>query len=92
MASKFDGLKVFSATKAKERDELGEKITEWLTRNPEVVVVDKTITQSSDSEFHCLTITLFYQGKVVFNPIQEYPSRNNGAPYQQNQQHQSRSR
>jgi len=23
--------------------------------------VDKTVTQSSDKEFHCLTITLFYR-------------------------------
>ena len=24
-------------------------------------IVDKIVTQSSDSEFHCLTITLFYK-------------------------------
>jgi hypothetical protein len=24
-------------------------------------IVDKTVTQSSDKEFHCLTITLFYR-------------------------------
>jgi hypothetical protein len=24
-------------------------------------VVDKIVTQSSDKEFHCLTITLFYR-------------------------------
>ena len=28
-----------------------------------VEVVDKVITQSSDKEFHCLTITLFYRHK-----------------------------
>ncbi len=26
--------------------------------------VDKIVTQSSDSEFHCLTITLFYKHKA----------------------------
>ena len=56
----FDGVKVFSATKAKDRDELGESITRWLDANPGVRVVDKVVAQSSDNEFHCLSITLFY--------------------------------
>jgi hypothetical protein len=59
----FTGAKVFSATKAKERDELGEVITHWLHAHPEVEVVDKVVTQSSDREFHCLTITIFYRQK-----------------------------
>jgi hypothetical protein len=58
---KFDGVKVFSATKARERVGLGERLTEWMERHPEVEVVDKVVTQSSDHEFHCLTITVFYQ-------------------------------
>ncbi len=57
----FTGVKVFSATKARERDELGEQVTRWLRENPERQVVAKKVTQSSDSEFHCLTITLFYR-------------------------------
>ncbi|HMU40873.1 MAG TPA: hypothetical protein PKE31_17825 [Pseudomonadota bacterium] len=56
----YTGVKVFSATKARERDELGENVTRWLRNNPSVRVVDKTVTQSSDREFHCITITLFY--------------------------------
>jgi hypothetical protein len=55
------GVKVFSATKAKERDLLGESITEWIRNNPGVEILDKIVTQSSDSEFHCLTITLFFR-------------------------------
>jgi hypothetical protein len=55
------GVKVFSATKAKEREGLGELVTEWIRGNPEAEIVDKIVTQSSDSEFHCLTITLFYR-------------------------------
>lgn len=54
------GVKVFSATKARDRDVLGETITDWLRSHPEIEIVDKIVTQSSDSEFHCLTITLFY--------------------------------
>jgi hypothetical protein len=55
------GVKVFSATKAKERELLGEVITDWIRNNPNYELVDKIVTQSSDSEFHCLTITLFYK-------------------------------
>jgi mannitol-1-phosphate/altronate dehydrogenase len=57
----FSGAKVFSATKAKERENLGEEITKWIREHSEFKVVDKIVTQSSDREFHCLTITLFYQ-------------------------------
>lgn len=52
---------MFSATKAKERELLGEVITDWIRNNPNFELVDKIVTQSSDSEFHCLTITLFYK-------------------------------
>ncbi len=55
------GVKVFSATKAKERELLGELITDWIRTHPDHEIVDKIVTQSSDSEFHCLTITLFYK-------------------------------
>jgi hypothetical protein len=55
------GVKVFSATKAKERSGLGEAVTDWIRRNPNSEIVDKIVTQSSDSEFHCLTITLFFK-------------------------------
>ena len=57
----FEGVKVFSATKHRDRDELGEKITNWLhAQQDKIEIVDKQITQSSDSEYHCVTITLFY--------------------------------
>jgi hypothetical protein len=57
----MNGVKVFSATKARERGALGEDVTWWLKENPDAQIVDKIVTQSSDSEFHCLTITLFYK-------------------------------
>jgi hypothetical protein len=59
----FTGVKVFSATMAQERDQLGEKITNWLKANPRVEIVDKIVTQSSDEAFHCLAITLFFNEK-----------------------------
>ena len=63
----FDGVKVFSATKAREREDLGETITRWMESNPDAEIVDKTVTQSSDNEFHCLSITLFFKRKTA-NP------------------------
>lgn len=59
--NQFDGVKVFTATKAREREDLGQTITRWLEKNPGVTIVDKVVRQSSDNEFHCLTIVLFYQ-------------------------------
>lgn len=56
----FNGVKVFSATMAPDRDKLGEKVTAWLREHPDVKVVDTIVTQSSDEAFHCLAITLFY--------------------------------
>jgi folate-dependent tRNA-U54 methylase TrmFO/GidA len=60
----FTGVKVFSTTLARDRENMGENITKWLKENPNVDVVDKVVTQSSDKEFHCLTITLFYKLKT----------------------------
>jgi len=59
----YTGVKVFSATKAKERDELGETITRWLRQNSQIEIVDKVVTQSSDKEFHCFTLTIFYKDR-----------------------------
>ena len=57
---KYNGVKVFSATKARDRSALGDRFTEWLETNPDFSVVDTVVTQSSDAEFHCLTFTVFY--------------------------------
>ncbi len=59
----FTGIKVFSTTLARDREVMGENITKWLRENPGAEIVDKVVTQSSDKEFHCLTITLFYRHK-----------------------------
>ncbi len=57
----FDGVKIFSTTLARERDGLSERITKWLRENPRVEVVERVVRQSSDKEFHCLSIVLFYR-------------------------------
>jgi hypothetical protein len=60
----FNGIKVFSATMQKERDCLGERVTEWLAANPGLRVVESLVRQSSDDAFHCLSIMLFYEEEV----------------------------
>lgn len=57
----YNGVKVFSATKAKERESLGEVITQWLRANQNIEIVNTVVTQSSDREFHCLTISIFFK-------------------------------
>ncbi|MDP8224797.1 MAG: hypothetical protein P9L99_15670 [Candidatus Lernaella stagnicola] len=59
--SQFDGVNVFSATKAKEREELGESLTRWMNSRPDVQVVNTVVKQSSDNEYHCLSIIVFYR-------------------------------
>lgn len=57
----FNGVKVFSATKHKEREELGEMITRWLdSQSGKIELVDRVVTQSSDNEYHCVTVILFF--------------------------------
>ena len=60
----FTGVKVFSATKAKDRDELSENVTRWLKSNSDLEIVDKVVSQSRDDEFHCYTLVIFYKHKT----------------------------
>lgn len=63
---KFDGLQVFSATMHHDRAVLGEKVTEWIASNRDRVdIVDIEVFQSSDSQFHCVTIIVYYKRKVA---------------------------
>lgn len=57
---KFNGVKVFSATMVADRDQLGEKVSDWMARNSQYKVTDIVVTQSSDEAFHCIAITVFY--------------------------------
>lgn len=57
---RFNGVKVFSATMVADREQLGEKVTDWIARNAQKKVTDMVITQSSDEAFHCIAITVFY--------------------------------
>jgi hypothetical protein len=43
-----------------DRDQLGEKVTDWMAKNQQKKVTDIVITQSSDEAFHCIAITVFF--------------------------------
>lgn len=60
-SGRFNGVKVFSATMAQERDRLGDRITDWMREHSNFEIVDTVVTQSSDEAFHCLVITIFYR-------------------------------
>lgn len=65
----FDGIKVFSATKQKERDELGEQATRWIKVHRDALeITGHEVKQSSDSAYHCLTILLFYRERADRTP------------------------
>ena len=57
----YSACKVFTATKAFDRDHLGDAITAWLGANQGVEIVDTVTLQSSDSQFHCLSCLIFYR-------------------------------
>jgi hypothetical protein len=57
----YTGAKVFTATKAVERERLGDAVTAWLGADTSIEVVDTVVRQSSDQTFHCLSIVVFYR-------------------------------
>jgi hypothetical protein len=57
----YQAVRVFTATKAQERERLGDQVTEWLRSHPTIEIVDTVVKQSSDQQFHCLSIVVFYR-------------------------------
>ena len=51
-------VKVFSATRSRERALLGERVTDWIRSHPDEEVLRTTVAQSSDRSFHCLSIVI----------------------------------
>ena len=60
-AGDFNAAKVFSATMFQDRERLGERVTDWIRQNPSHVITEITVTQSSDSSFHCIAFSVFYR-------------------------------
>jgi hypothetical protein len=58
-AARINLVKVFSATKSRDRESLGDRVTAWLAANPNVEVLRTSVSQSSDAGFHCLSFVLF---------------------------------
>lgn len=52
-------VKVFSTTKPKDRDGLGERVTAWLREHPDVTILQTDVCLTSDRRYHCLSILLF---------------------------------
>jgi hypothetical protein len=52
--------KVFSATLARDRDELGNRVSEFIEALSPTPISEKQVLLSSDSEFHCLVIVLWW--------------------------------
>jgi hypothetical protein len=52
-------VKVFSVTKARDRDALGDRVTAWIRQHTEATVLKTIVRLSSDRQFHCLSIALF---------------------------------
>jgi hypothetical protein len=57
----FEGVEVFTATLAAEREKLGKRATRFIADHPELEIVDRKVSQSSDRTHHCLTLMLFWR-------------------------------
>ncbi len=57
----FTGMKVFTTTLARDREVMGATITKWLAEHPELETVNHEVRQSSDQQFHCLSIIVYYR-------------------------------
>lgn len=62
MANSISTVKTFSATMAKDRALLGERVTAWLSERPELEVLRTIVKQSSDRKFHCISVVLICGG------------------------------
>jgi hypothetical protein len=56
----FNGIKVFSATMLTQRQQLGDTVTAWIASRGDLQIHDIVVTQSSDAQFHCISIVVFF--------------------------------
>ena len=76
----FDGVKVFSATMAEQRHRLGDVVTAWIGAHPDLTIVDVVQAQSSDSSFHCISISVFYKERGAEQSTAFGPELGGAAP------------
>ena len=58
MDARINLVKVFSVTKVKDREAIGEQVTAWIAAHPAVRIVKTVVALSSDEKFHCFSIVL----------------------------------
>lgn len=63
--NRFESVKVFSATTATDREDLGGRVTRWMNEHKDLEIVDRVVRQSSDEAYHCVTIVLFLRPRAV---------------------------
>jgi 1,2-phenylacetyl-CoA epoxidase catalytic subunit len=54
----ISAYKVFSVTKARDREQVGDRISTWLETNPQLEIRQAFVRMSSDSAFHCWSLVL----------------------------------
>lgn len=59
MEASFDLVKVFSVTRARDREDVGARATAWLMENASIRIVRAVVLQSSDYKFHCYSLVFF---------------------------------
>lgn len=58
MDARINLVKVFTATKVKDRESIGEAVTRWIADNPGARIQKTFVTLTSDNRFHCISIVL----------------------------------
>ena len=58
MDERINLVKVFSATRLKDRETIGEHVTNWIAANPGARILKTFVALTSDDRFHCLSIVL----------------------------------
>lgn len=55
----YNIVKIFTATTYDKRKNLGDVVTAWIRKNPDVEIVNTVVLQSSDHAYHCSSIVVF---------------------------------
>ena len=60
----YSVVHVVSASRAEEREKLGERLTDWLAEHPQLEVVEFVVLQTSDASRHCHSIFAFLKERT----------------------------
>jgi len=63
MIAGYTAVRVFTATRAYDRERLGDEITRWIAAHPDIEVLRAEVRQSSDAAYHCFTCVLFLRAR-----------------------------